>query len=164
MAKRRPRKKSLPVRMGEVPTVEFCKQMGRTVEEVIERDIRGKVLTLRHRLYTACVLDAYFLRGLIDGPEHRAGLKYRLAWLRARDGLNVNNPYRVGTAASNCPESMRVIEESERILKMADEKLTTAQKALVIKVCGENRRAGDQDKIDTLGRGLENLARLFKYR
>ena len=143
--------------------MEFCRQMGRTIEEVIDRDVRGKILTLRHRLYAACMLDAYFLRGLIETGEHKAGLRYRLAWLRARDGLQISNPYLVGRAL-NYTDSMRVIPESERILKEADAKLTPAQKALVIKVCCENRKAGGQDKIDTFGRGLASMAKLWGYR
>jgi len=144
--------------------VEFQRQLGGTLEEVIDRDVRGKALSLRHRLRVECILDAYLLRELIEKEEHRAGMRYRLAWQRARDGLKVRDRFSSGKAQLNYTDSMRVIEESERILKEADEVLSSAQKALVLRVCCENARAQGSYNLETLRVGLSRMAVKWKYR
>lgn len=154
----------MPIRLGEGPTVELCRQVGGTIEEIIDRDARGKVLTLRHRHKVECMLDACLLKLWIEKEEHRAGMKYRLAWQRARDGLKVRDRFSSGRARLNYTDSMRVIEESERILKEADAVLTPAQKAMIIRICCENKRPGSTDAIETLDRGLRNMSKRWKYR
>ena len=164
MARRKFRQKSPTIRLGEVPTVEFQHQLGGTIEEVIDRDVHGHVLLVRHRLQVECILDAYLLRDLIEQEEHRAGMKYRLAWQRARDGLKVRDRFSSGKARLNYTDSMRVIEESERILKEADAVLSSSQKALILRVCCENERARGSYNLETLRIGLARMAENWKSR
>ncbi len=163
MARRKLCKESLPIRLGEVPTVDFQRQLGDTIEEIIDRDVSGHILLVRHRLRVECILDAYLLRLLIEREEHRAGMRYRLAWQRARDGLKVRDRFSSGKAQLNYTDSMRVIEESERILKEADEVLSASQKALVLRVCCENGKAQGAYNLETLRVGLARMAVRWKY-
>jgi hypothetical protein len=162
MARRR-KKKSLPARIGEEPTVERRRQLGGTVREVLDRDAGGKATILRHKDLMECMLDAYFLSKHISKQELEAGMKYRKAWLRARHGIKVSDPSSLHVPVSY-EDSLNLVFESERILKQADGVLSTAQRNAVIKVAGEDKRAGGTDMIETLGRGLERLARRWGIR
>lgn len=156
MAKRRRKHKSLPVRSGEGATVERCQQLGGIVKEVVDRCVDDKVYIVRHRAIE-CMLDAYLLRKLIEKHEHKAGMRYRMAWLRAREGIRVSDRLSSGAALSY-ENSLLIIPESERILKEAHKVLTKAQKPLIMRVCVDSKVAGGTDSLETLRRGLQRLA------
>jgi site-specific DNA-cytosine methylase len=95
--------------------------------------------------------------------KHEAGMKYRMASLRARDGIKVADPYSSGGAVSY-EDWLQMIPESERILKEADNELTVAQRNMIIRVCCENKMAGGTDSLETLRRGLQCLVKLWKIK
>ena len=161
MAKRRPKIKFLPARIGEMPTEERCNQLGGIVTEVIERDANGKAFVMRYAAYAECMLDTYLLRGLIDKVEHVAGMRYRIAWLRAREGLKISDRFSGGVPISY-EDSLHIIPESERILKEAAEELTPAQKAMVMRICVDNATVGGTDSRETLCRGLRKMAKRWR--
>lgn len=161
MAKRRKRK-NLPARTGEVATPERQKQQGGVVSEVVDRDAHGNVYQRRHRAVAECMLDAYHYRGNLTEDEYQAGMKFRRAFLRAVFGLNVEDP---ASSGEYDPEmAMLIVPISEELLRAAYAELTSAQKKIVMSVCGYDECAGNSDRIETLHRGLERLAKLWKIR
>ena len=159
MATRRHKRKNIPVRVGEGPTPERRKQ-SRIVTEVIDRATDNKVLMCRYKVIGDTPLDAYLLRGKITQDEHRAGLKFRAAYLRAVLRIRAED---TGVGAHGDPEMAFITPvHSERVLREANGVLTPAQKALIISVCGHDEWAGGTVKLRTLHRALEALVKLWK--
>lgn len=161
MARRRHKKKPLPARIGEGATVERCHHQDGVVREIMDRDAGGGVLTVRSRARSECMLDSYAIRRLIAFRLHKTGMRCRMAWERAREGIAVTDRFGSGAPVSY-EESLYGLSESERILKEAHEELSSAQWLVVARVCYDNKPAGGTDKIETLRRGLNRLADFWK--
>ncbi len=160
MAKRRRKKTSLPARIGERATMERSQHSGGVVTEVMDRDLRGNPFILRDRVVAECPIDLYLWYGKISPAEHAAGQKFAVAYQRAVLRIKVEDPLSSGPYD---PEAaMLAVPMSEEILRSAYGVLSEAQKKIVINVCGHGISAGTTDRVDTLRRGLENLARKWK--
>lgn len=160
MAKRRKAKKGMPVRLGERATMELRAQCGGVITEVIDRDLRGNPYMIRDRVRIECALDYYFWDGRLTQGEYEAGLKFRRAYQRAVLGLKVEDP--ASSGAYDPEMAMLIVPISEEILRDAYGELSTAQKKIIIDVCGHNKYAGTTDRVETLHRGLEKLATLWR--
>lgn len=160
MAKRKHKTKVQSIRTGESPTQERRVQNGGVVKEVTDRDCKGNALTYRFKAVADCPLDAYFLRGNLTGPEYEAGMKFRRAYLRSILHVRAQD---TDSGSHGDPEMAALMPVySERILQEACETLSPAQKTVVISVCGYDEWAGGSYKLQTLHRGLEKLAILWK--
>jgi len=160
MAKRRKAKRRLPVRQGARATMELCEKYGGVITEVIDRDLRGNPYMLRDRVRIECTLDFYFWKGNLTQSEYDAGLKFRRAYQRAVLRVKVEDPAASGPYD---PEmAMLMVPISEELLRAAYEEMSQAQKRIVIDVCGHDKYAGTTDRVQTLHRGLEKLATLWK--
>lgn len=163
MAKRQHKKKNRSVRGGEGVTVERCQHSDGVAKEIVDRDATGKVYMWRYRARSECMLDAYLVRKLIELEQHQAGMKYRIAWLRAREGIRVSDPYSGGAHASY-EDSLQIIPESERLLREADQAMTAKQRDMVRRVGCDDKMAGGTDCLETLRRALDRLVRLWRIR
>lgn len=161
MAKRKHKIKVLTVRSGDSPTPERRAQNGGVAKEVTARDCRGNALMVRFKAVAECPLDAYFQRGHLTEAEYKASMKFRHAYLRAILQVRVQD-VESGSRGDHEMAALMPIH-SERVLKEACEVLSTAQKAVVISVCGHDEWAGGFYKLQTLHRGLEKLADLWKF-
>ncbi len=160
MAKKRKAKRRMPVRVGERATMELRAQCGGVITEVIDRDLRGNPYMVRDRVRVECSLDYYLWKGHLTKEEYEAGLKFRRAYQRAVLGLKVEDP--ASTGAYDPEMAMLIVPISEEILRAAYDEMSGAQKKIVIDVCGHNKYAGTTDRIQTLHRGLEKLATLWR--
>ena len=107
------------------------------------------------------MLDAYLIKEQIDKAAHEAGMRYRTCWLRAVEGKNVLERGDSGRALSY-EETLDIVPQSRRLLSEADDILSPAQKKIILRVCCDDRRAGETDALETLRRGLERLVKLWK--
>lgn len=112
-----------------------------------------------------CQLDAYLLRRNIDGPEHEAGMRVRVAWQRAVLGIRVDDSISKlqdgrDTAAVNCAEgAIEQLSQSRKLLQDVRAALSDVQHDVVIAVCGQDETAGNGRRLTELRRGLETMAR-----
>lgn len=160
MAKRKHKSRVLTVRSGDSPTPERRAQNGGVAKEVTDRDCRGNALMYRFKAVADCPLDAYFQRGHLTETEYKASMKFRHAYLRAILRVKVQD---IDSGSRGDPEMAALMPiHSERILNEAYAVLSSAQKALIISVCGHDEWAGGFYKLQTLHRGLEKLADLWK--
>lgn len=154
MTKRKDRKHSAVVKMGEVPTKERQHQNGGVFSEIVECDVNGKALIKRYRAVWECPLDAYRDRKILTGPEHLAGLRFRKAYYKAILS-------RRATSERLRPYSLRPsvgLTTSEKILKEAYQTLPPYNKGIIIDICGHDLPARDQATLDKLKEGLGHLA------
>jgi hypothetical protein len=159
MAKRKHKKKLQPLRLGDGPTMERRQQLGGTEQEIVDRDYHGNILVLRYRAAYECMLDAYLLKGLIGKAAHEAGMRYRLAWLRVVERVKVEDRFASGVSMGT-EEWLNAVTQSEKYLNEASAALTEPQKAIIMRVCVDDKRAGGTDALETLRRGLENLEKI----
>ncbi|MFY9288457.1 MAG: hypothetical protein WAO98_08135 [Alphaproteobacteria bacterium] len=138
-------------------TKERQKQNGGVSVEAIHERINDKTYTRRHRARFECALDGYLWYGKINQSEYEAGLKYRRAYLRYVMNVRVDD-YGAGSHGSYDMALLTPII-SQEILRDAASVLTKAQRKIVLHVCGDDFRAGNGDKIETLQRGLAVLAK-----
>ncbi len=143
--------------------MERCQHLDGVSREAVDRDASGKVYVWRFRGRSECMLDAYLMRQLIMLQQHEAAMRYRIAWLRAREGIRVADPYSSGYA-NNYEASLEILPESERILREADQALTVKQRNMIKRVCCDNKMAGGTDCLETLRRALDRLVQLWRIR
>ena|GEM_PF-1950620 len=161
MAKRRHKKRPLPVRFGALATQERCRQLGGVTTEIIDRDSSGKASMKRHRVRIECMLDYYFIEDRIDEAEYRAGMKFRQLYLRVVHKIkmtNLSNPYLMEAHRADPEGATLAGLYSERLLYEAYDVLSPEQQSVVRRVCGYDEYAGGRAKIQTLRRGLKKLA------
>jgi hypothetical protein len=158
MSKVRIRRTIRSVRSGTTPTPERRRQHGGVIKEVVDRDAEGNVLIQRYKAAFECPLDAYRLKDKITESEHRAGIKFRHAYMRAVLKIRVED---IGSGSHGSYDMAALLPiHSERVLNEAYSVLTPQQKAAVIAVCGHDERP-NRDYFQTLHRGLEILAVLW---
>lgn len=160
MSKRRPKKKALDVVVPVGTTPERRRQNGGVIIETATHHNDCKTRAKRYRSTAECMLDAYRWHGKISDKEHAAGMKFRRAYLRAVLRVKVEDQ----GSGSRCDYDMSglMVPISEQILKQAYSVLSTAQKALIVRVCGDDTPAGDSYRLETLKRGLAQLIQLWK--
>ena len=160
MTKRENKKKSLSLAVGETATKERRQQGGGIITETLSRDSAGKASLKRQRAAAECALDAYLLRGYLTQAQYEAGLKFRMAYLRAVLLIKVHDQ---GAGSQGDPGMAGLIPiYSERILQEAYAVLRKAQRQIVISVCGHDQWAGRDYKITSLRHGLDSLAKIWK--
>ncbi|MFY9286903.1 MAG: hypothetical protein WAO98_00205 [Alphaproteobacteria bacterium] len=138
-------------------TKERRKQNGGVISEAIHERSADKTYIRRHRALFECALDGYLWYGKIEPNEYEAGMKFRRAYLRYVMNVRVDD-YGSGAHGDRDMAALTPII-SQQILRDAASVLSDAQRKLVMHVCGDNFRAGDGDKIETLRRGLKVLAK-----
>ncbi len=137
-------------------------QQGGVKSEVVDRDLRGNVYQRRHRAVYECMLDSYHAQGNLTQSEYEAGMKFRRAYLRAVFRMAVEDE---GDSSAYDPEmALLMVPISEQLLRDAYATMTQPQQMVAIAVCGHDQNAGNSDRIETLHRGLERLATLWKIR
>jgi len=160
MAKKQKKARILTVRAGEAPTPERRFHNGGVVSEIVDRDISHSILVKRYKAAWECPLDAYLIRGAITEPEHRAGVKFRNAYLRAVLRLRIED---IGTGCRGSADMAALTPiYSQRLLNDAYSALSTKQRAILISVCGHDEVAGATPRLKTLHRGLEKLCEVWK--
>ena len=165
VSKRRHKKKSLPVRVGEMATKERRCQNGGVISEVIDRDLSGKVFMKRHRASCECVLDDLLRRLTISEPEYETGMKFRWAYLKHVFKVKVcdggYNPFLNEGCNGDAESNMNAMCEADKLLHGAYGVLSDAQRSIVIAVCGHDEWPGTTARARTLHRGLEKLFDLW---
>jgi hypothetical protein len=156
MAKRN-KKSIVAIRIGERPSPQRHNQNGGVIADIIERTVDGKVLLERFRTYADCPLDVYFLRGKISEAQYMAGMNFRRAYMRAVLRIRVAER---SSAAFDREMATLIPIYSYRFLEKAYATLSSAQKSLVIDICGHDRWAGDTYRLETFVRGLTKLTAL----
>ena len=156
MSKNRRKGRIYSVRTGATPTKERRRQNGGVIAEVIDRDADGKILIRRYRAEWECPLDAYLAHKAISESQHKAGLKFRRAYLSAI--LGRRREYEQLESNDVYLEPSR----SEKLLKEAYRTLPSHYKGIVIDICGHDLPARDAAKLDGLQKGLGQLAELWK--
>jgi len=161
MKKPKNKKKATPIHLGESPTPERRQQNGGVVQEIMDREPNGKILIKRHRAKAECALDAYFLKGRITLAEYEAGMKFRVAYLRAVFRIQVEDN---GAGSHGDPEMAFIaVPASEQTLRQAYGVLTSNQKKAIIQICGHDEWAGTTRLVETLQRALEQLATIWHF-
>ena len=160
MSKRHSKKKALD---GVVPvgiTPERRRQNGGVMKdtETLHKDCKTK--TKRYRSTAECMLDAYLWHGKISDNEHAAGMKFRRAYLRAILRIKVED--QGSGSRGDYDMSGLMVPVSEQILKQAYSVLSSAQKTLIVRVCGDDTPPGDSYRLETFKRGLTQLLQLWK--
>lgn len=159
MSKKHLKKKS-SLRTGEVSTKQRRTQNGGVISEVVDRDISGKALIIRHKARYTCTLDRYFGQLRLSEAEYKAGIRFQHAYLRAVLRVKV---YDVGGGSQGDAEmAALIVIKSEKLLKEAYSVLSEKQKAIIIAICGHDEFAGDTYRMQTLRRGLTKLSELWK--
>lgn len=159
-AKRKQKKKALPARVGELATVERCRQLGGVITEVVDRDLRGNPILRRHKAKIECHLDLCLLREWISIPEYDAGMIYRKAYLRYVRRVKTDDDTQGGRADAEM--AMLSIPHSKKLLDQAHGVLSPAQWRMVEAICGMDDTAGNSSRFETFRLGLEKLVDLWK--
>lgn len=159
-AKRKYKKKALPVRVGELATVERCRQLGGMVTEVVDRDLRGNPIIKRHKAKIECHLDIYLYREQLSIPEYDAGMIFRKAYSRYVLGIKVEDD--VQGACGDVEMAMLAVPHSKKLLDQAHGVLSQPQWMVIEAICGLDDTAGNSYRFETFRRGLEKLVDLWK--
>jgi hypothetical protein len=159
--KRKYKKKALPVRLGEQVTKERRRKHGGIKTEILGRDLRGKVIIRRQRAAAECTLDVYSIRQTITDEQYQAGLKFRIAYLRAVLRIRVSD---IGYGCRGDDEMSVILPlYSEQLLRKAYQKLSLEQRSVIISVCGHDEWAGGIYRLHWLRSGLDVLAQLWGF-
>jgi len=161
MAKRGHKRKFHTIRIGETPLPERCRQNGGVVAEVIDRDTSDKIVMQRFRAVAECTLDIYVVKGKLTIAQHKAGMRFRHAYLRAVLRLKVEDSGSGSHGSMDMAALMPI--HSERVLLEAYAVLSKQQKAVIIAVCGHDEWVGSTAKGKTLKRALERLTGLWGF-
>jgi len=160
MAKRSHKKPVKSLRSGEVAPKERHGHGDRIIKEVIDRDLSGKALITRQKIEFPTVLDRYLHHNRLSLSEYKAGIKFQHAYMRAVLKVRVED---IGGGGKADPEmAYLVVVHSEKILREAYALLSPKQKEIIINVCGHDCFACGYYKMQSLRRGLEILASLWK--
>lgn len=159
-AKRKYKKKILPARLGELATVERCRQLGGVITEVVDRDLRGSPIVKRHKVKIECHLDIYLYREQLSIPEYDAGMIFRKAYVRYVLGIKVEDDVQGGRADAEM--AMLAVPHSKKLLDQAHGVLSTPQWMVIEAICGLDDTAGNSYRFETFRRGLEKLVDLWK--
>ena len=159
-AKRKYKKKALPVRLGERATVERCRQLGGLLTEVVDRDLRGNPIYTRQKAKIECHLDIYRYREALSAAEYEAGMIFRKAYVRYVLGIKVEDDVAGGRADAEM--AMLAVPHSKKLLDQAHGVLSTPQWMVIEAICGMDDTAGNSYRFETFRRGLEKLVDLWK--
>ena len=159
-AKHKNKKKVLPARVGELATMERCRQLGGVITEVVDRDLRGSPILKRHKAKIECHLDICLIREWISIPEYDAAMIFRKAYLRYVLGVKVEDNVQGGRADAEM--AMLAVPHSKKILDQAHGVLSQPQWMMVEAICGMDDTAGSGNRFITFRRGLEKLVDLWK--
>ena len=159
-AKRKYKKKALPARIGELATVERCRQLGGVITEVVDRDLRGSPILKRHKAKIECHLDICLLREWISIPEYDAAMIFRKAYLRYVRGVKVDDDVQGGRADAEM--AMLAVPHSKKLLDQAHAVLSQPQWRMVETICGLDDTAGNSSRFETFRLGLTKLVDLWK--
>ncbi|MDD3289156.1 MAG: hypothetical protein PHX43_09205 [Alphaproteobacteria bacterium] len=164
MSKRQRKRKTQPIRLGELAPKELC-QHNKIILEVVDRDPDGRAYIKRQRVLDECRLDSYLHRLFIDEREHEAGMKFRYAYVRVNFHIRVDdaapNLFLNEVGGGNSEERMIAGIASEELLRKIYKILTPSQRRVVIAVCGCDEFAGTTAKRKTLKRALYRMARYW---
>jgi hypothetical protein len=153
--------RSMVVRMNEVATPERKKQMGGVVNDYEADGPKSRVMLLRHRARTECVLDVYRLQGKIDIEEFEAGMRFRIAYLCKAEGIKTRDSMDGITVSGDYITELERMTWAEGTLKEAYGELSHFQALIITHVCGTDQIAGSTARLQTLKRGLSVLAKLW---
>ena len=162
MSKKRGSKSQNLSLLASSPTLERQGQNGGIIENKRWPKTTQKQSDRHIRAREECVLDSYIWRGILSRSEYKAGLKFRRAYLRAVLRIKISD----NGAGSHGDHEMKALLplQSEEILSEAYNALSLAQKSLIISVCGHDSWAGGTYKLETLRRGLQILATIWKIK
>lgn len=159
MAKRRYKKKAIPVRIGQQPTKERHQHNGGMIAETVDRDASGKAILKRYKAIAECVLDSYFIREIISEAEYEAGMRFRKAYLRAVLHVRVDD---VGAGSHHDPEmSIHTVMLSEQLIRQAYSVFDLTEQAVIITVCGHDDWAGGAHRMKAFHTGMAKLIELW---
>lgn len=135
------------------------RQMGGVVK--VLHPLEPKSRTMVHQARCECKLDAYLFTGRIAQDEHEAGIKFRAAWRVAAHGIKTRDSTveRVGCGESD--GALAQLITAKRILNAAYAELSPFQAMIIADVCGADNWAGDKQRVATMRRGLDRLARFW---
>ena len=169
MSKHHQKKSSKPsFRLGEQATPERRRQNGGIASEIIARDYSGNVFIERHKARIECMLDYYLAKQWLSPAQHAAALKYREHYLRVHFGAHskiFNDALRNLMSGHRDPDAPLIafIGSIEQLEK-AEEKLSSAQREVIRRVCGYDQPAGDTRYKLTLQRGLDVLVMFWNIK
>ena len=112
-----------------------------------------------------CKLDVYLRRGKLDEGQYEAGIRYREAFLIHVEGIQTQDsttPKQPKGPPKTKDELVNTLHWAEKTLREATKRLTQAQSAVVRAVCGLDEWSGNKDRLATLRRALDALARYWK--
>lgn len=155
------------VRLETVATPERAAKFGGVAVTLAPDPASPRVFVGVLRAGCECWLDRYRAKGLLGAAAFKAGIKFRHAWMKTIYGLSTMPSAPVydrvdGFTAMSIEDRINSVTQAERIIREALPALSVAQKLAVIAVCGQDEALGDTYRVQTLARGLDALARLWR--
>jgi len=148
----KPNMKPATVKIEDSPTKERRRQNGGVVSEIIDRDVNDTVLVKRYKAVWECPLDTYKDLGVINEPQHHAGISFRQAYhlavlcrKAAHERINLNI-------------SHTGLTKSESLLKQAYKILPPYYRPIIIDICGHDESATSEIELLHLKEGLKKLS------
>ncbi|MCL2473719.1 MAG: hypothetical protein FWF23_02275 [Alphaproteobacteria bacterium] len=134
------------------PTKERYKHNGGVKEEVIAYDTEGNPVAVRYKAVWECALDVYRDFGLLNNKEHKTGIEFRRVYHDAASARNID------ILPTTEVQALEEPTKSETKLKQAYTALPSAEREVVVAVCGNNFHIRSMSAHEKLRKGLGHLA------